>query len=78
MGLFLRGVGREMVVERRNDQEVVVKEMGIPFRNRYGGWQYDQMDKGATVQCFRQVWPETEGGGRRWWEDWQSWPLNLE
>ena len=78
MGLFLAGVGREMVVERRNDEEVVVKEMGVPFGDMYADWQIDRMVKGARVQCFRRVWPETEGGGRRWWDDWESWPLDLE
>jgi hypothetical protein len=78
LGLFLEAVGRNMVVERygRNG-EVVVKEMGIPFRESFARWHVDGEEKGERVKCFRRVWPETQGTKRRWWVDWVSWPLVL-
>jgi hypothetical protein len=82
LGLFLAAVGRKMVVGRRNisNGRVVVKEMGILFRERFASWQVDGVEPGTgeRMKCFRRVWPETEGGGRRWWEDWEGWPLVLE
>lgn len=82
LGPFLSAVGKQWMVEKMDNNKLVVKEMGFgrsrcsvndPSRVGLRRGKYK-----AMLQCFRRVWPDEKEGSKGWFEDWESWGLETE
>jgi hypothetical protein len=78
VGPFLRAISKQWMVTRMNNK-VAVKEIGL---ERFRTWPADPLRlehyHEVMLQYFRRVWPDKKEGSKGWFDDWESWRLQVE